>query len=554
MQRFFILIVLMLRKRENWTSQLGVVLAVTGSAVGLGNFLRFPGQAALYGGGSYMIAYLIAFAIIGVPLAWVEWGIGRYGGLQGYNSPPGILRKFLKSDVGAYFGVFGVLLPTIIFMYYVVIEAWCLQYAFEFIFQPAHAGGVDSYKIHFENMSGQNQPNGYLLRNGIFNVTLLCLFACLCLNFYLLYHGITKGIEKFCNWALPLLFICSIVITIRVLTLPTEIDGQGIIEGLGFIWNPAQPTVYSPVDGRVIIEGKTFIQGLSNSQTWLAAAGHVFFAMSIGMGAVMTYTSYTRRSDDIISSCGASCAANGFCECVIAALMVVPAAYVFLGPAFLSPETLKSSFAIGFYTLPHVFDQMPFGRFFGFLFFGLMFLAAVTSSISLIQPFIVLLEEGLRLSKSGGVAVVAVVCGVGSLFVFYFSNDMKALDTFDFMIANLLVLVLALFQAIAFGWWFGIDKGIAELERGSRMKIPFVIKFTIKYITPAYLLIIYIAWCFQSLPEYATKICNDSVRMLSVLVIVAVFVLVYVITAISIRQWRKEEAEQLENENVYRSR
>jgi SNF family Na+-dependent transporter len=534
----------MVRKRENWTSQLGVVLAVTGSAVGLGNFLRFPGQAALYGGGSYMIAYLIAFAVIGIPLAWVEWGIGRYGGLQGYNSPPGILRKFLKSDIGAYFGMLGVLLPTIIFMYYAVIEAWCLQYACEFLFQQTQTGSVDFYKNHFENISGQNQPNGHLFNNGIFNTTLICLLGCIGLNFYLLYCGITKGIEKFCNWALPLLFVCSIIITIRVLTLPTQIDGQGIVDGLGFIWNPAQPTVYSPTDGHVIVEGKTFIQGLSNSQTWLAAAGHVFFAMSLGMGAVMTYTSYTRRSDDIVLSCGASCSANGFCESVIAALMVVPAAYVFLGPEFLNSDTLKSSFAIGFYTLPHVFDQMPFGRVFGFLFFGLMFLAAVTSSISLLQPFIVLLEEGLHLSKRSGVAIVAAICTTGALFVFYFAEDAKALDTFDFIIANLLLFVLALFQAIAFGWWFGIDKGITELERGSRMKIPFVLKFTIKYITPAYLLIICVAWSFQSLPEYATKICTDSVRMLSVLVIVIVFLIVYIITAISIKRWRKEESNQ----------
>jgi SNF family Na+-dependent transporter len=539
------LILVVLRKRENWTSQLGAVLAVTGSAVGLGNFLRFPGQAALYGGGSYMIAYLIAFVLIGVPLAWVEWGIGRYGGLHGYNSPPGVLRKFTNSNIGAYFGTLGVLMPMIIFMYYMIIEAWCLQYACEFLFHH-NSGGVEAYKTHFENVTGQNQPNGYLLKNGIFNTTLICLIVCFVVNFYLLYHGITKGIEKFCNWALPLLFICSIIIVIRVLTLPVQINGQGILDGLGYIWNPAQPAVYSPIDGKLIVEGKTFIEGLSNSQTWLAAAGHVFFAMSIGMGLVITYASYTRRSDDIILSCGASCAANGFCESVIAALMIVPAAYVFLGPEFLNPDTLKSSFAIGFYTLPYVFELMPFGRVCGFLFFGLLFLAAVTSSISMIQPSIALLEEGLHLKKTGSIAIVTLICMSGSFFVFYFSNESKALDTFDFVIANLLVFFLALFQAIAFGWWFGIDKGINELERGSRIKIPNVIKFVIKYITPTYLLVIGVAWCVQSLPEYATKICNDPVRRLSVLVIAAVFLFICTITAISIKRWKKEELKQAE--------
>ncbi|MDR1483750.1 MAG: sodium:calcium symporter [Planctomycetaceae bacterium] len=536
----------MLRKRENWTSQFGAVLAVTGSAVGLGNFLRFPGQAALYGGGSYMIAYFIAFVLIGVPLAWVEWGIGRYGGLHGYNSPPGILRKFTRSDVGAYFGALGVLMPLIIFMYYMIIEAWCLQYAYEFLLQPINNSGIETYKTHFENITGQKQPNGSLLQNGIFNTTLICLLVCFVVNFYLLYHGITKGIEKFCTLALPLLFIFSIIIVIRVLTLPTQINGQGILDGLGFIWNPAQQALYSPVDGKQIVAGKTLIEGLSNSQTWLAAAGHVFFAMSIGMGLVITYASYTRRSDDIILSCGASCAANGFCESVIAALMVVPAAYVFLGPEFLNPDTLKNSFTIGFYTLPHVFDLMPFGRICGFLFFGLLFLAAVTSSISMVQPSVALLEEGLHLKKTGSITIVAVICSMGSLFVFYFSQDSKALDTFDFIIANLLVFFLALFQAIAFGWWFGIDKGIGELERGSRIKFPSVIKFTIKYITPTYLLVICVAWCLQSLPEYAAKIGNDPVRRLSVLVIAAVFMFVCTVTTIAIRRWRKEELKQAE--------
>ncbi|MDR2346384.1 MAG: sodium:calcium symporter [Planctomycetaceae bacterium] len=536
----------MLHKCENWTSQLGAVLAVTGSAVGLGNFLRFPGQAALYGGGSYMIAYLIAFVIIGVPLAWVEWSIGRYGGLHGYNSPPGILRKFIKSDAGAYFGSLGVLMPMIIFMYYMIIEAWCLQYAFEFLWHHVKDGGVEAYKNHFENITGQNQPNGYLFKNGIFNTTLICLIICFIVNFYLLYHGITKGIEKFCNWALPLLFICSIIIVVRVLTLPVQANGQGVLDGLGFIWNPAQVAVYSPADGKLIVPGKTFIEGLSNSQTWLAAAGHVFFAMSIGMGLVITYASYTRRSDDIVLSCGASCAANGFCESVIAALMIVPAAYMFLGPEFLNPDTLKSSFTIGFYTLPHVFDLMPLGRFFGFLFFGLLFLAAVTSSISMVQPSIALLEEGIRVGRIGSITIVAAICAIGSLFVFYFSNDAKALDTFDFIIANLLVFFLALFQAIAFGWLFGIDKGVAELERGSRIKIPFIIKFTIKYITPAYLLVICIAWCVQSLPEYSLKIAQDPIRRLSVLVIMSVFIFILIITVIAIKRWRKEEMIQAE--------
>ncbi|MBM4152820.1 MAG: sodium:calcium symporter, partial [Kiritimatiellaceae bacterium] len=122
----------MKQKKEAWGSRLGVILAVTGSAVGLGNFLRFPGKAAQYEGGAFMIPYVIALLLLGLPIAWAEWAMGRRGGAHGHNSIPGIFRVVWRNKLSPYLGVLGLLIPVVIYMYYVYIEAWCLGYAFKF--------------------------------------------------------------------------------------------------------------------------------------------------------------------------------------------------------------------------------------------------------------------------------------------------------------------------------------------------------------------------------------------------------------------------------------
>ncbi len=121
------------RPREHWSTRVGVILAVTGSAVGLGNFLRFPGLAAKYEGGAFMIPYFVALFLLGLPIAWAEWSMGRFGGTRGYNSTPGIYRSIWRNRAAPYFGVLGMVVPVVIYMYYVYIEAWCLGYAVNFV-------------------------------------------------------------------------------------------------------------------------------------------------------------------------------------------------------------------------------------------------------------------------------------------------------------------------------------------------------------------------------------------------------------------------------------
>ncbi|MDR0870095.1 MAG: sodium-dependent transporter [Planctomycetaceae bacterium] len=514
-----------MQKKENWGTPFGAILAVTGSAVGLGNYLRFPGQAALYGGGAFMIPYITAFFLLGLPIAWAEWTIGRYAGIRGYNSAPGIFRCITGSRKMAYAGSICVSLTTLIFAYYVLVEGWCLLYAFRYL--CGRMSAADTTQT-FAAVSGV-QTDGALFQNGLLNPTLLCMLVCFVFNFFLIYRGVVKGIEKFCFIAMPALLICSVIILIRVLTLgnPTGTEGQSVLNGLGYMWNPSQP-------------GKTLIQTLSNPQAWIAAAGQIFFSLSLGMGCICTYASYSKRNDDIALSSLTAAVGNEFCEVVLAGLTIVPAAVIFLGASFFQ-ENLNSSFSIGFNALPNVFALMPFGQFFGFLFFFLLFLAATTSSISMLQPGIALLEEGLKLSRKSSTAVMGVITFAGAVFTAYFTHNLTALDTLDFWCANILIFLMAGVQIVVFGWILGIGKGMEELERGAQIKIPAFYRFVMKYITPLYLIIVFLAWAYLKLPDYFGIIAGNAVVQMSLAYIAFVMIFNFFVTSQSLVRWEKDE-------------
>ncbi len=485
-------------QREHWHTQIGVILAVMGSAIGLGNFIRFPGQVALYGGGAFMVPYFISLLVLGLPLAWAEWALGRYGGTHGHNSVPGIFRSIVKRRWIGYAGSFCVLVPVVIFCYYILIETWCLVYTIRYAFGMMRLGEPSAYASYFGKLIGISE-NGLVFQTVFSNPYLVCLLVCFLLNFMLIYRGITRGIEWFCELALPALFLCSIIILIRVATLgnPSDIEGQSYLDGLGFVWYPAE-------------QGKTTLETLSDPEVWLAAAGQIFFSLSIGFGLVITYASYTRKRADIALSAASAVFGNSFCEVVFGGMMIVQAAVMFLGRGAINKEQLGSSFALGFQTLPSVFEQMPMGQVFGFLFFFLLFLAAVTSSISLLQPAVALLEDGLDLSRRKSVTFLGLFLLTISLLITYFSRNLTALDTLDFWMANVFVFVLATFQVILFGWVLGLEKGMKELEQGAMMRIPRFVKYLIKYVTPVYLLVIFALWAYrQTVFKFHGKNCEQ---------------------------------------------
>jgi len=534
------------RRKETWGSRFGVIMAVTGSAVGLGNFLRFPGLAAQYDGGAFMIPYFTAFLLLGLPVCWVEWAMGRYGGARGFNSSPGIYRAVWKHRAAPYFGVLAMVVPVMIYMYYVYIEAWCLAYSVRYLFGRMDFGNdpsaYESFFGAFVGIGGHGQALS-TPGEGILGSAVFFLVVCFVVNFVLIYRGLTKGIEWFCNWAMPALIVCALIVLVRVLTLGTPDPAkpeQNLLNGLGYMWNPSTENI-------------GFFESLANPQMWLDAAGQIFFSLSVGFGIVITYASYLRRDDDIALSSLTAAAGNEFCEVVLGGMITIPAAFVFLGLSVV--QNPPSTFGLGFVTLPNVFNQMALGNFVGFVFFFLLFLAAVTSSLSMLQPAIALLEEGLGLERKASVALLGFVTAVGSAFVVFFSENLTALDTLDFWIGTFCIYLLATFQVILFGWILGIERGFEELNRGAEIRIPSWVKYLIKYVSPVYLLGIFGFWCYQQFLRGPKKAGDSTplqllrenwVVQVSVGFILVVAILFVLLIAQSVKRWNAAERKQVE--------
>ena len=486
---------------ENWGSKIGVILAVAGSAVGLGNFLRFPGLAATNGGGVFMIPYFISMLILGIPICWVEWCMGRYGGTRGYNSAPGIFTVLWRTSYSKYFGALALIIPVVIYMYYVYIEAWCLSYAIDYASGTMQRLAdnalpeqqTQAFGNHFGRLVGMSE-NGFPHQRGV--LILAIVFGT---NFYLIFRGLTRGIEKFCKFAMPLLIACAIIILFRVLTLgtpdPTHPEAN-INNALGFMWNPKADAT-----------GSTW-GNLANPELWLAASGQIFFSLSVGFGIILNYASYLRKNDDVALSGLTASATNQFCEVCLGGLITVPVAFLFLGASGLTKEVLGSPMALGFHTLPTVFCRMPAGQWFGAIWFFMLFTAAITSSLSMLQPAIAFLEEGFNLGRRASVTCLGFIVATGSLIVVYFSKNLLALDTMDFWVGTVLIYTLATIQVITVGWVFGIKRAKEEVSRGAELHIPNFFWFIIKYISPLYLLTIFAAWCYNSIPDKIADIQN----------------------------------------------
>ncbi len=505
--------------RESWGSRIGVILAVAGSAVGLGNFLRFPGQAAQHGGGAFMLPYFISLLILGIPLCWAEWTMGRYGGTKGFNSAPGVFSIIWRAPISKYLGAVALMIPLVVYMYYVLIETWCLGYAIHYISGDLMKGDKpEAYATFFNEFVG-NKEDGSILgpENRWFLVILGLTFF---LNFILIYRGVSRGIETFCKIAMPIMIICAVCVLIRVLTLGTpnpEKPDQSVIGGLGFMWNPQPKKLLEPA-------------------TWLAASGQIFFSLSVGFGIVINYASYLRRKDDVALSGLTASSMNEFFEVCLGGLITLPAAFIFLGAA----AGEMGTFGLGFNALPNVFAAMPGGQFFGFLWFFMLFLAAVTSSLSMLQPVIAFFEEGLGLKRHASAAFLGVITLLGCGYVAYFSKDLKALDTFDFWVGTMLIFVLAMIQAIIYGWVFGIERGHRELHEGAHIRIPWAVQVVLKYITPVYLLTIFVGVCLTKGPEYAKQIWSDSIAFGSILYMASILIFLLIMIHIAGRRWQAE--------------
>ena len=516
-------------KKTHWGSRLGVVLAVAGSAVGLGNFLRFPGQAAQNGAGAFMVPYFISLLLVGIPLAWAEWSMGRYSGVRGFHSAPGIFATLCRTRWAAFTGMFALLIPLMIYTYYIIIEAWCLGYAWHYLTGNLALGNdSEAYSSFFAGFTGQGADGSAIgFENSSVLVFVLITFV---LNFFLIRRGINKGIETFCKFAMPLMIVCAVCVLIRVLTLGTpnpDLAEQSVAGGLNFMWNPDWTA-------------------LQNPKTWLAAAGQIFFSLSVGFGVIINYASYVRKNEDIALSGLTATATNEFFEVCLGGLITLPAAFIFLGAAAGGFGT----FGLGFVALPNVFSAMPYGQLFGFLWFFMLFLAAITSSLSMLQPVISFFEEGLGSSRTTSAVILALISGAGSGFVLYYSEGLAALDNIDFWCGTFLIVLLALIQAIVYGWIFGTERGSAELDRGALIKVPNFISFILKFLTPLFLLLILGATIYDSGPGYVENFRTNEVARRSVYLILIVAGLLLVGIAYALIKWTRDGRFNSESQEI----
>lgn len=465
-------------KRQRWGSRLGIIMAVAGSAVGLGNFLRFPVQAASNGGGAFMIPYLVALFLVGIPLMWIEWTLGRFGGGFGHGTAPGIFhtlwekKRFIK-----YFGVIGIFGPLIIFIYYTYIESWTLAYSVFSLFGKYSGTATQSSMQTFLRGFQGLERNGFFSSIAPAYIFFLITFI---LNITVLYHGIRGGIERLVRFAMPILFICAIGLTIRVLTLGTPDSAKpawNLVNGLGFLWNPD-------------------FAALKSAKVWLAATGQIFFTLSVGIGVILTYSSYLKKSDDVVLSGLSAVSMNEFIEVIIGGSIIIPAAFVFFGPGQIAEVARSGAFNLSFVTMPLIFQHLPLTALMGFAWFGLLFLAGITSSVSLAQPAIAFLEDEFNIDRRKAVCIFGVVCFIlCQPAVLFLKNGV--VDELDFWGGTFCLVLFATVEAILFGWVFGMDRAWEEIHHGADMRVPRIYKFIIKYVTPLFLIAVLVAWFFQ---------------------------------------------------------
>jgi SNF family Na+-dependent transporter len=501
--------------RESWGTKVGVILAVAGSAVGLGNFLRFPGQVAENGGGAFMVPYFLAFLLVGIPVCWAEWIMGRRAGrLSGLSSSPGIFSVLTNGTPLRFLGSLGLFIPVVIYMYYVYIESWCLAYAWYSMqgvlnLQDHGAGAYEQFFNEF-NGSAVETTQYFSSITSAFIFFIITFF----LNFVIIYRGLSKGIETFCKYALPMLVVMAMIIVVRVITLGAnpEYPEQNFINGLGFMWNPDWSQLWNP-------------------SVWIAACGQIFFSLSVGFGVIVTYSSYLTKDDDVVLSGLTASATNEFCEVCLGGLMVIPAAMIFLGTSQMQVISGQSSFGIGFITMPQIFDLMPGGQAFGAIFFFLLFLAGVTSSLSMLQPAIAFFEEGFGMNRKASVTVLAMLTFLGASIVIL-SPGLGVLDALDKYAGTIAIPILALFEVIIFILILRVDKGIKEAELGADMRLPKMFSFIISYISPAFLIIIIGSWIYQQYHDYFIDgVEMPTIELLSLIAMAVFFILLMILQA-----------------------
>ena len=437
-------------KRSSFTGKLGFVLAAAGSAVGLGNIWRFPYLAAKYGGGIFLLVYILLAVTFGFALMVGEIALGRKTGLSAIGAFKSLNKKF------SFVGWMAALIPVIILPYYSVIGGWVTKYLVTFVSGGAANAASDSFFGGFISATGE-PVLWFAVFLGITAIVVLL--------------GVEKGIEKVSKIMMPVLVALSLFIAIYSLTLPGAMDG-------------------------VIYYIKPDFSKFSVT-TVLAAMGQLFYSMSLAMGIMITYGSYMKKDVNLESSVTQiEIFDTGIA--FLAGLMIIPAVFVFSGG---TPEALGKGPSLMFVTLPKVFETMAGGTIIGVLFFLLVLFAALTSSISLMETVVSIVCDKTKINRTWScliVLAVSVVLGLMSCFGYSIWSavtviGMQFLDFFDFISNSVLMPIVAFFTCIFIGYVIKPKAIAEEVELSGTFKRKGLFTFVIKYLAPICIVLILIS-------------------------------------------------------------
>ena len=461
-------------KQESWGSRLGLILAMAGNAVGLGNFLRFPVQAVQNGGGAFIIPYLICFLLMGIPLLFIEWSTGRFGGKLGNHSTPYILDGMSKKSLWKYIGVFGIFTNIAVVAYYTYIESWTFIYVFHSIFGTFTGMGKEEISLFFDNYV--NLTGSDL---GIPMLPLIVYVLVLAINIYILSTGL-GGIEKVAKIGMPLLILFGAVLAYRGWTMGTdfasaEFPDANAWDGINFLWTPQYSSLTDP-------------------KVWLAAAGQIFFTLSVGMGTIQCYASYMKENEDIALNSITAGFTNELVEVILGSAIVIPIAAGFLGLDWVMEN---AGFGMAFQTMPYLFQHWGevFSVIAGVCWFGLLFFAGITSSLAMGTPWMGFMQDEFGWGKVKGAVsfgIIALIMGLPTVLFFQYGY----FDEYDYWGGTVSLVIFALLETVLFVWIFGMDKGWVEITRGADIRIPIIYKWIMKYVTPVLLFLVLLGALF----------------------------------------------------------
>ena len=426
-------------KRASFGGKLSVILVAAGSAIGLGALWRFPYIAGKHGGAAFLLVFLLSVLVVGIPAMLAEFAIGRKTRQNAVGAFRTISRRW------SWLGYCGVLCALFISGYYYLIAGWSLEYLVNSATGQLYSSSL-SFTEQFNEFQGSYRPLIY----GIIFILM---------TYFIVSRGVEKGIEKASNVMMPMLFVILIVMAVRVAFMP------GAAEGYRFFLSCDFAEAFKP-------------------ETIMMAIGQAFFSLSVGMGCMVTYASYFKKNNNLVST-SLNVSLLTLLVSILAGLVIFPAVF----SAGIAPSEGAS---LAFVTLPEIFNGMPFASLWSTIFFILVMLASLTSTISFNEVLTAYFAEEFKLSRRAAAITTMGLSIALSVLTFSKLFGVDYLDVFDKLTANVMMPLGAMFTCVLVGWF--LERGFmkSELtnnETVNRYIAPVVI-FMLRYITP--LLIFYI--------------------------------------------------------------